>query len=218
MPPQAYNESTEPTRAVGYIRVSTSEQGQSGLGLAAQRSAIEAACAARGWQLAAIEQDIGSGAKADRPGLQRALAAVEAGQVGCIIVAKLDRLSRSVSNFAQMLERFPGGIVCLDVGVDASTPTGQMVATVVSAMAQLERRLIGQRTKDALAIRRAQGVRLGRPVEVSAIAIRRAHELQSEGLSVAAIARRLNEEQVATPRSGRWHSPGVKRLLGYSDQ
>lgn len=214
MSDSAYNEDPQ-TRALGYIRASTTEQRDSGLGLQAQRTAIEAACAARGWQLVGIEEDIASGAKRDRPGLLRALDAVDRGDVQCIIVLRLDRLSRSVADFARMLERFPRGLVCLDLGIDPSTPAGEMTATVVAAMAQMERRLIGQRTKDALAVKRAEGVRLGRPREISEETVARISELYERGLTVAAIARRLNEENVQTPRGGRWHSPGVKRVLSW---
>lgn len=210
----AYNGDSQ-TRAIGYIRASTVEQRESGLGLQAQRSAIEAACASRGWQLVRVEEDIASGAKADRPGLKRALDAVEVGDVDCIIVLRLDRLSRSVADFARMLERFPRGLVCLDLGIDPSTPAGEMTATVVAAMAQMERRLIGQRTRDALAIARAEGVRLGRPREISEETVGRIQNYYEAGLSVAAIARKLNEENVQTPRGGRWHSPGVKRALSW---
>jgi DNA-directed RNA polymerase specialized sigma24 family protein len=66
-------------------------------------------------------------------------------------------LDHWVADFARMLERFPRGLVCLDLGIDPSTPAGEMTATVVAAMAQMERRLIGQRTKDALAVKRAEG-------------------------------------------------------------
>jgi DNA invertase Pin-like site-specific DNA recombinase len=191
------------------------EQRQSGLGLQAQRAAIEAACAQRGWELVRVEEDVASGAKADRPGLKRALDAVESGEADCIVVLRLDRLSRSVADFARMLQRFPRGLVCLDLGIDPSTPAGEMTATVVAAMAQLERRLIGERTKEALAQKRAQGVQLGRPREISEETVEKIGELYRSGLSVAAIARRLNEENVPTPRGGRWHSPGVKRALSW---
>ena len=203
------------TKAIGYVRASTAEQRESGLGLQAQRAAIEAACAGRGWELVRVEEDIASGAKADRPGLKRALEAVQSGEVDRIIVLRLDRLSRSVADFARMLERFPRGLVCLDLGIDPSTPAGEMTATVVAAMAQMERRLIGQRTKDALAVKRAEGVQLGRPRGISAETVERIEELYQSGLSVAAIARKLNEDGVSTPRGGRWHHPGITRVLSW---
>jgi DNA invertase Pin-like site-specific DNA recombinase len=108
-------------------------------------------------------------------------------------------------------------LVALDLGVDTSTPSGEMMASVLATFAQFERRLIGQRTKDALAIKRANGVKLGRPREVTPAVVARIHELRSGGLSVAGIARRLNEEGIESPRGGRWHSPGVKRALSWAE-
>jgi DNA invertase Pin-like site-specific DNA recombinase len=111
-----------------------------------------------------------------RPGLQRALAAYKAGQAGGLVVAKLDRLSRSVQQAAALLaeaEHDGWALVALDLGVDLSTPSGEVMAHVLAAIAQFERRLIGQRTKDALAVRRAQGVRLGRPAVLPAAVVDR---------------------------------------------
>jgi DNA invertase Pin-like site-specific DNA recombinase len=105
--------------------------------------------------------------------------------------------------------------VALDLGVDTSTPSGEMMASVLATFAQFERRLIGQRTRDALAVKRAQGVQLGRPREISEEVVERIRNLHHTGLSVAGIARKLNEENVPTPRGGRWHSPGVKRALSW---
>ncbi len=89
-----------------------------------------------------------------------------------------------------------GTSIALDLGVDTSTPSGEMMAIVLATFAQFERRLIGQRTRDALAVKRAHGVRLGRPREMSADIVERIGELYEAGLSVAAIARKLNEENV----------------------
>jgi len=114
-----------------------------------------------------------------------------------------------------MLERFPRGLVCLDIGIDPATPAVEMTATVVAAMAEIERRLIGQPTKDALAAKRAEGVQLRRPREMSAETVERIEKLYGSGLSMAAIARKLNEEGVETPRGGRWHHAGVVRALSW---
>jgi DNA invertase Pin-like site-specific DNA recombinase len=209
-------------KVCGYIRVSSAEQRESGLGLQAQRDAIEAEAERRGWTLVHIYADEGVSGKSmnGRPGLQEALHAVEAGEAEALVVSKLDRLSRSLLDFALLMERARkrGWSLCaLDLGVDTSTPSGEMMASVLATFAQFERRLIGQRTKDALAVKRSQGVVLGRPREVPAAVIDRVQELRSTGLSVAAIARRLNAEGVDTPRGGRWHSPGVKRVLSWSE-
>ena len=207
---------------IGYVRVSTAEQADSGAGLAAQRTAIESEAERRGWQLVGLYEDAGASGKSmsGRPGLAAALHAVETGEAEALVVAKLDRLSRSLLDFAGLMERARGkgwSLVALDLGVDTSTPSGEMMASVLATFAQFERRLIGQRTKDALAVKKANGVRLGRPREIPPSVIARIHELRSVGLSVAGIARRLNEEGIASPRGGRWHSPGVKRALSWAD-
>jgi DNA invertase Pin-like site-specific DNA recombinase len=156
-----------------------------------------------------------------RPGLEVALEAVEGGEAEALVVAKLDRLSRSLLDFAGLIERARKrgwSLVALDLGVDTSTPSGEMMASVLATFAQFERRLIGQRTKDALAVKRAQGVRLGRPRAMSTESVARVQELAALGLSSAAIARRLNGEAVPTPTGrGCWHPPGVRRALRFAE-
>ena len=139
-----------PTRAIGYVRVSTGDQGESGHGLRAQEAAIQAACALRGWELVGVREEVKSGARADnRPLLGDVLASLRRGDADAVVVAKLDRLSRSVVDAGRLLEeaRKRGfNIVALDLGLDLSTPTGELVANVLAAVAQSERRMIGQRT------------------------------------------------------------------------
>jgi len=93
-------------------------------------------------------------------------------------------------------------LVALDLGVDTSTPSGEMMASVLATFAQFERRLIGQRTRDALAVKRAQGIQLGRPRGISEEVVERVGRLHEAGLSVAAIARKLNEETSPLPVEG----------------
>jgi len=89
---------------IGYVRVSTDEQADSGLGLAAQRASIEAECAHRGWVLTAIYEDAGySGKTLSRPAMKAALAVLKAGEAGALVVAKLDRATRSVIDAARLL-------------------------------------------------------------------------------------------------------------------
>jgi DNA invertase Pin-like site-specific DNA recombinase len=169
-----------------------------------------------------VFDDVGVSGKSlsGRSGLQEALAMIERGEASALVVAKLDRLSRSLLDFAGVMERARRrgwSLVALDLGVDTSTPSGEMMASVLATFAQFERRLIGQRTRDALAVKRGQGVRLGRPREIPRAVVERIYELRSTGLSVAGIARRLNEEGVETPRGGRWHPPGVSRVLSWSE-
>jgi DNA invertase Pin-like site-specific DNA recombinase len=203
---------------VGYARVSTEEQGLSGAGLVAQRRAIEAECERRGWSLVRIEEDVLSGRTLNRPGLTQALEACRSGEVSGIVVAKLDRLSRSLVDFAGLLvEAQSGGfnLVALDLGVDLSTPAGEFLASVMASAAQWERRIIGQRTKDALAIRREQGVKLGRPPLPKDALGRRVALMRKRGMTLQAIADALNAEGVAPLRGGRqWRPSSVRAVLG----
>lgn len=203
---------------VGYVRVSTAEQAESGLGLDAQRQAIQTACQARGWVLVAIHEDAGaSGRDLKRPGLKAALKAVETDDAEGLVVAKLDRLSRSIVDFTQLVDRAQRkgwAVVALDVGVDTTTPQGEMVANIMATFAQFERRIIGQRTRDALAVKQAAGIRLGRPPSVPANIVRRVKRARSSGLSYKAIADKLNVDQVPTAHGGRcWYPMTVKKLL-----
>jgi DNA invertase Pin-like site-specific DNA recombinase len=127
-------------RVTGYIRVSTSEQANSGVGLEAQRAAIAAEARRRDWELAGMYEDAGASGKSmsGRQGLQEALDAVERGEAGALMVAKLDRLSRSLLDFASLMDRARRkgwSLVALDLGVDTSTPSGEMMASVLATFA-----------------------------------------------------------------------------------
>jgi len=104
-------------------------------------------------------------------------------------------------------------LAALDLGVDTSTPQGEMVAAVMATFAQFERRLIGLRTKEALAVKQSQGVRLGRPPVVAPATVQRIHELLSLGLSYREIGRRLDAEAFPTAHGGLcWHPNTVRRI------
>ena len=145
------------TTMIGYLRVSTEEQANSGLGLEAQRETIQRYADAQGWDVV-WHEDAGLSAKSlDRPQLQAALDRLDASpkrrDVDGIVVAKLDRLSRSVVDFAGVLELARArrwALVAIDLGVDTSTPTGELVANVMMSVAQRERRVIGERTSAAM--------------------------------------------------------------------
>jgi len=204
---------------VGYVRVSTEEQSASGLGLKAQRSAIKSEAERRGWVLVDIYEDRAASGKSlkGRPALTEALAQIERGEAEGLVVAKLDRLSRSLLDFAALMEtsRKRGwSMVALDLGIDTTTPNGELLANVMSSFAQFERRLIGQRTKDALAVKRAEGVRLGRPVAVSDDVTQTMAVMRSRGLSLRAIAEELNASDVPTVGGGKkWHASTVQAVL-----
>jgi DNA invertase Pin-like site-specific DNA recombinase len=206
-------------RAVGYVRVSTAEQVDSGAGLAAQRAAIEAACAAKGWTLVGVCEDGGAsgGSLTGRRGMAEALVMLGSGEADVVVAAKLDRFSRSVSDFAGLIEQAKRGgwaLAALDVDIDMTTPTGELMATVIAAMAQYEHRLIGQRTRDALAARRAEGVRLGRPRSLPDEVVARIVARHAAGASQSAIARELDADAVPTAHGGRrWRQSSVAAVL-----
>ncbi len=204
---------------VGYTRVSTDEQATSGLGLESQRAAIEGECSRRGWDLVEVFEDAGASGKTltGRPALDDALEAVRGGEAGALVVAKLDRLSRSLLDFAGLMEdaRLGGwALVALDLGVDTTTPSGEMIANVMATFAQFERRLIGQRTRDALAVKKGQGVRLGRPLLVDDAVIKRIRRERRAGRSLRDVAERLNADGVTTAHGGKaWYASTVRAAL-----
>src|SRR4051812_8697680 len=207
-----------PMRVLGYVRVSTSEQASSGAGLEAQRLAIIAECERRGWHLVETLEDAGYSARdLRRPGIQEALRALEAGKASALVVAKLDRLSRSMLDFSKLMAKATSehwALVALDVAVDTSTPSGEAMANMLATFAQFERRLISQRTKDALAVKKAQGVRLGRPPTMPQAVVRRIQRQRGRGDSLRKIANDLNEAQVPTAQGGaQWYAATVRHVL-----
>lgn len=204
------------TSVIGYVRVSTTEQADSGAGLAAQRAAIEAECARKGWVLSAVFTDAGVSAKTlDRPALADALALLAAGGAAALVVAKVDRLSRSVLDFSTLLARAEQqrwAVVALDLGLDMSTPTGALMASIVAAVSEYERRLIGQRTKDALAARKAAGVTLGRPRLLAPELAADIRAQRAAGMTLQGIADRLNAAGTLTPTGRPWTPTLVRKV------
>ncbi len=203
---------------IGYVRVSTEEQADSRAGLDAQRTAIEADCQRRALPLLAIHEDAGlSGKSLDRPALTAALAELDTGNGTVLMVAKLDRLTRSVHDATGLMlraERSGWGLVALDVAVDTTTPQGAAMAQVLAVFAELERKLIGQRTKDALAAKRAQGVILGRPRTLAPEIVQRIHDGRTDGLSWSEIARQLDADGIPTAQGGaRWYPATVRSVV-----
>lgn len=203
---------------VAYCRVSTDEQADSGAGLQAQETTIRAEVARRGWTLAAIHTDTASGkSMKGRPALAAALQAVATGEADALVVAKLDRLSRSLHDFAGLMAKAQAedwNLVALDLGFDTASPAGEFMANVMASAAQWERRLIGRRTREALAAKKAQGVRLGRRVDLPAGVRERITAEREAGATLAAIADSLNSDAVPTAQGGAaWHPSTVRAVL-----
>lgn len=216
----AKKRAADPSIVVAYVRVSTEEQAASGAGLDAQRALIDAEVTRRGWTLLETYTDAGLSGKSinNRPSLGAALTAIESGQAGTLVVAKLDRLSRSLLDFAELMaraQRAGWNLVALDLGIDLSTPAGEFLASVMASAAQWERRIIGQRTKDALAARRAAGVRLGRPSKVPVDVLDDIALARISGRSLRGIASDLTVAGVPTVRGGAaWSASSVQAIIG----
>lgn len=205
--------------AIGYLRVSTDEQAISGLGLADQRSAIEAAAALRGWSTLDFLSDEGYSARnLGRPGISAALSALATGKASVLVVSKLDRLSRSLLDFSMLMERARREgweLVVLDLAIDTTTPSGALMANVMASFAEYERQLIGSRTSAALQQLKKQGVRLGRPRQTLTHTLERIAQERSGGATLAAIADGLNRDEVPTTRGGaKWYPSTVRAALG----
>lgn len=216
--------------AVAYYRVSTARQGRSGLGIEAQRAAVARFAEAEGYTLIAEFTEVETGKGADaldrRPQLAAALAAGKTGKCP-VIVAKLDRLSRDVAFIAGLMaQRYRSSSPN-----SGQTPTPFMLH-LYAALAEKERRLISERTRSALAARKAQGARLGNFSNAAEAAARGREVQKTEAAAFASnvlpiiealrtsgvrdlrgLAAALNNRGVRTARGGRWHVSNVKNLL-----
>jgi DNA invertase Pin-like site-specific DNA recombinase len=215
---------------VAYYRVSTERQGRSGLGLEAQRKAVEDYLNGGSWTLAAEFVEVESGKRSDRPELTRALAACR--RLGAtLVIAKLDRLSRNVAFVSNLME---AGVEFIAVDFPQAN---RLTIHILAAVAEHEREMISARTKAALAAAKARGVKLGNPnitAEVQAkgalagLAVRRqkatarAADLRpiidgikaTSATSLRAIAAELDARGVPAPRGGRWSATAVMRVAG----
>jgi len=203
---------------LGYIRVSTDKQADSGAGLQAQINFINAEAARRGGTVEIISEGEGrSGRKlSNRPALLAAFNRLNKGEAQGLIVSKLDRLARSVADFLNVLEISRKGkwaLVIGDLSIDTSSPLGEAMAIIAATFAQLERERIRERTREGLAVKKAQGVILGRPVKMSQDLFNTILKLSAEGNSFNAIARKLNTDQIETVRGGKWYASTIRATV-----
>lgn len=210
--------------AVAYCRVSTDEQAKNGVSLDAQRSAIEAFAAARGLTIASwhIEEGVsGSVNPENRPALGTALAELATGPAGVLLFVRVDRVGRvayDLLGLAQRAEREGWTMAATDGTVDLTTPTGRTMFQMQGAFAELEREMIRQRTREGLAERRAQGVRLGRPSVLPDSVVARIVEEREAGGGWSAIARGLMADEVPTARGGaKWYPSAVQKVFEGQD-
>lgn len=198
----------------GYTRVSTDEQ-VNGYGLDAQRDTLEQEAARRGWTVEHFA-DEGVSGKSIGPKLQEVLQLLASGQGDGLVVAKLDRLSRSIVNASNIIEsaqRQGWSLVILDLGVDLTTAAGRMQAMMLVNFAQYERELISERTKSALAAKKRRGEPIGRPRVATPSVVRRIVKLRNAGNTYDAIASTLTSEKVLSPLGKpSWQPSTVRRI------
>ena len=226
-------------RFVSYLRVSTDGQGRSGLGLEAQRQAVVAYVAQASGEMVAEFREVESGKRADRPQLAAALASCRTRRA-VLVIAKLDRLARNARFLLSVVEGSgEAGVVFCDLPTVPAGPVGKFLLTQMAAVAELEAGLISQRTRAALAVAKARGVRLGNPFPTPAtsemaavarqarsrqVAARAAdvlavvRQVQAEGASsLRAIATALHEQGIRTPAGKeQWSAAQVRRLLAHA--
>ncbi|MGV3520497.1 recombinase family protein [Luteitalea sp.] len=216
-------------RAFGYLRVSTDEQGRSGLSLEHQRRKAEGYAQLHDLTLADVVTDVASAKSLRREGLSSLLGRLKAGDV--VIVAKLDRLTRSVRDLADVLDLFTRrGVSLVSVGehLDTGSAAGRLVLNVMASVSQWEREAIAERTSDALQARKRRGLVAGghAPYGFTADAegrlqanaderriLARMAALKADGLSQRRIADVLNAEGHTTRKGTPWRFQYVARLL-----
>lgn len=217
------------TRTIAYLRVSTDKQADHGISLDAQRAKVEAYASLYDLHVVDVVIDAGqSGKTLSRPGLQRALRALRSGEADALLVAKLDRLTRSVRDLGVLLDHHLGdnGAALLSVSeaIDTRSAAGRLLLNVLTSVAQWERETIGERTKTALAHKKARGEYTGglvpygwllradgttldpNPPEQAVIA--EAVTLRAKGLSLRQVALDLDRRGM-TSRRGTPFSPSV---------
>ena len=222
-------------RTVAYIRVSTAQQADHGVSLAAQRAKVEAYASLYDLELVEVIADAGVSAKTlDRDGLTRALGMLTSGEADGLLVVKLDRLTRSVRDLDSLISRFFSGdrwsLMSVSEQIDTRTAAGRLVLNVLAAVSQWEREAIGERTKAAMAHKKANreytggrvpfgwtladdGIRLLADEAEQAV-MTYAHELRASGLSLRAVgARLIARGMLPRGRANKWSAQNVKNLL-----
>ena len=210
---------------IGYCRVSTDEQAEHGVSLAAQEERLRAYAFAHGHTLDEVIVDAGVSAKTmKRPGAQRILAGMCSGEIGAVVMLKLDRLTRSVRDLAEILElskKHDVALVSVSESLDTSSAAGTLVVHMMGVVAQWERAVIAERTAFALAHKRRNGQVYGRTpfgyrrdgnllVEIPHLIAARneARRMSSEGATLRAIGTHL-----AAHDGGRWDPSTVRKML-----
>jgi site-specific DNA recombinase len=216
-------------KAIGYIRVSTEQQADEGISLATQRAKIEAWCKLNDYELVTIYEDAGISGKtiSKRPQLQMALSEMKKGMA--LIVYSLSRLARSTKNcieIADELKSKGGDLVSLTEKIDTGSAMGEFFFTLIAALGQMERKQIGERTKAALAHKKAIGEKYApvpfgykeiegrlQVVKHEALLVAEINQKRAAGYTLQSIAHYLNEKGVMGKQGGKWYASSVSCIL-----
>jgi site-specific DNA recombinase len=219
-------------RVIGYVRVSTDKQADHGVSLEAQEAKIRAMAVVQGAEIIELIVDGGESAKnLNRPGMEKLLALVDQGKVQTVIIAKLDRLTRSVKDLAELLERFQRrgvSLVSVAESLDTGSAAGRLVINIMTAVSQWEREAIGERTRDAMKHKLSRGQRVGNvaygyrtspdgkhvePEPSEQVALEQIRGLHKQGHSLRAIAAALNAQALRTRRGTGWRHDHILRII-----
>lgn len=217
-------------RAYGYIRVSTDEQVHEGLSLELQEDRVIAYAKAQNLELIEVIRDEGLSAKdLNRPGLQRVLELIRGGEAETLLVLRLDRLTRRTRDLLWLVEdvfeKTNTRLLSLSENIDTQSAMGKYFLTNFGALAQMERELISERTKAALAMKKKKGEPVGKPalgfrmengervVEEDELAlVKKIKSWRKRGTSYGKIAKRLNREGPMPKRGKEWYASSVRYI------
>lgn len=217
---------------IGYVRVSSEKQREHGVSLEAQTEKIRAMAVVHGVELSEVIVDAAESAKSlDRPGMERLLSLVDAGKVEKIFIAKLDRITRSVKDLAELLERFNRrGVALVSVAesLDTASAAGRLVLNLLCSVSQWERENCGERTRTAMRYKKSIGERVGNiaygfqlasdgkhlePNAAEQGVLKKILKMRKNGLTLREIATELNRKRITTRRGTAWHHVYVHGVL-----
>lgn len=219
-----------------YSRVSTLEQGEHGVSLDAQDTKNTAYASLYELEVYEVIRDAGeSGKSLDRPGLQCALSLLRSGVVGGIVINKLDRLTRNIADWQDLIDdyfgekaKYPSKLFSVNDSIDTRTAAGRLVLNVLLSVAQWEREAIGERTKAALTFKIKSGQRVGEvrygyslaedgrtliPIQTEQAGLALMRALRDEGATYVSIAAELDRLGFETKKGGPWHPNSVAQIL-----
>lgn len=220
-------------KALAYVRVSTEEQAREGISLQNQESRIRAFCQAKDWGLADVLVDEGySGSSLDRPRMQELIRRCQRREVDVVVIYKLDRLTRSVRDLGYLVQdvfgKYETAFSSIQDNFDTTTANGKLILNILGSVAQWERDIVVERTRDVMAHKRLSLKLIGAipmgfdlagdgetlvPNEQELDVVRQMMLLRQAGHSFQTISEKLNDDGTPAKQGGRWYSKTVRSVL-----